>query len=294
MGISERVASRFIHASLEQELIQRMDRVFASFDDDLAAETAKWLEKTLRFKISRTPPGAKKLKDQLDGLHWFLTNAGKKTYGGDSNLPSHLQQHLQKIVPGDESAWNEAKRRWEALKPSVPEIVRYFSDEGGKVVPKEVSVGGVTYTNLVGFDEKALAKITNSLDEVFRQVKGWRRKALDGLKVTLADPKKFHGTAGGKYKADEDALYVRATPAVLKRTRGTYGALDYILIHELGHRYDRKHGTKFDFDRQEWWTTPYSRNGGDEPFAELFALSNFDIKGPWDPVVKKFEDLMGA
>ena len=282
--IQERVATRFIQAGLEQELSQRMNKLFSSpYDDGDAAEVAKWFKNTFRFDTAKTPPGQKKLKELASKFHWHLNAGSKQNVGGD----------VPKVWRGNESNFKYAADIWaKELKPLAADLVRYFSDEGIKVVPKEVEVGGHTYLNLVGFDGKALGKIIQSLESVFDQVKDWRRKALSGLKVALADPRHFHGTAGGKYKSSEDTLYVRATPAVLKRTRGTYGAFDYILVHELGHRYDRKHGTKVDFDQQEWWTTPYSKNGGDEPFAELFALSNFGMTGTWGPVLEKFEQIM--
>lgn len=281
--LAYRVARRFIQANLNQELVQRMHQTFTKYDDHVATDTANWFQQTFHFDTSKTPPGQKKLKNLVSAFHWFLRNAGihALSIGGQS-----------KEIPGEESAWREAKRIWEQeLQPLSSDLVKYFSDEGIKVVPKELQIGQVTYMNLVGFDEKALAKLAQALEAVFDKVQGWRRKALSGLKVALAGPKYFHDTAGGKYKADEDTLYVRATPAVLKRTRGTYGAFDYILIHELGHRYDHKVGAKVDFDRQEWQTTPYSRNDG-ETFAELFALSNFGIKGTWGNTLDKFEALM--
>jgi hypothetical protein len=93
-------------------------------------------------------------------------------------------------------------------------------------------------------------------------------------------------------------LYVRATPQVFKRTRGTYGAFDYIIIHELGHRYERKRGLPVDFDQAEWWTTKYSQTegmGGSESFAELFALSNFGLTGYGRPgVFDRFEAVMAG
>jgi hypothetical protein len=163
------------------------------------------------------------------------------------------------------------------------------------VVPKELKVGGNTYLNLVGFDEKKLKTYVAALEKVFDEVKGWRRKALSGgIRVALAGPSEFHGTAAGVYKSAQDTLFVRATPNVLKRTQGTYGAFDYIIVHELGHRYDRKVGPGFDFERQEWWTSRYSQKEG-ETFAELFAISNFGMKGDWNQaVVEKFNELMGG
>jgi hypothetical protein len=47
-----------------------------------------------------------------------------------------------------------------------------------------------------------------------------------------------------------------------------------------------------DFDKPEWWTSKYSRTEG-ESFAELFAISNYNLTGPWDQkVVGKFEEFM--
>lgn len=65
-----------------------------------------------------------------------------------------------------------------------------------------------------------------------------------------------------------------ATPKVLKRELGSYGSVDYILIHELGHRYERKNHVPEDFDQTEWWSTRYSTMEG-ESFAELFAMGNW-------------------
>ena len=75
---------------------------------------------------------------------------------------------------------------------------------------------------------------------------------------------------------------------------GTYGAQDFILVHELGHRYERKRQLPKDFDQPGWKTTRYSSTEG-EAFPELFALGHFGITGAWDPEVQeRFEKLMGA
>lgn len=283
--MARRVAARFMFsASLLDELIRRMDGLFANYTNKGSAEAAEWFKKNFRFDMSKTPQGQKDLKNKADKFHWFLRNAaGLEAYGKDD--------------PDNDGGWvrggKEAARIWEQeIKPQAGDLVRYFTDEGGKIVPREVQVGGNTYVNLVGFDQKKLGQYVTAMETVFDELKGWRKKALSGgIRVVLAGPKEFRGTSAGTYRSAEDALYVRATPHVLKRTKGTYGAFDYIIVHELGHRYDRKHGTKFDFERQEWWTTTYSRKDG-EAFAELFALSNFGLSGSWDDVVSRFENLM--
>jgi len=286
--MARRIAARFLFsASLLDGLVHRMDSLFANYTNKGAAEAAKWFEANFRFDMSKTPQGQKDLKNKAAKFHWFLRSAaGLEAYGKDD--------------PNNEEGWSragkEAARIWEhEIKPLVGDLVRYFTDEGGKIVPKEVKVGGNTYLNLVGFDQKKLGHYVTTLESLWDDLKGWRRKALSGgLKVVLASPKEFHGTVGGKYKSSEDLLLVRATPHVLKRTQGTYGALDYILIHELGHRYERKQNLPEDFDKSYWWTSTYSRKEG-ESFAELFALGHFKIKGQGAEATQdRFEKLMAG
>jgi hypothetical protein len=194
-------------------------------------------------------------------------------------------------------AQDEVRKLWAEIEPQLAQLVSGFTDEGGTVVPKEVTVSGTTYINAAGLKEDTLKKYVVRLEAILKSLRGWRAKAAkSGLKVVLASPRDFRGTAGGKYKESEDALYVRATPDVLKRGGSSYGSFEYILVHELGHRYDKHYATGVDFDRPEWWTTKYSRKEGfglSEAFAELFALGHFGIQGPWDQkVVDRFEDLM--
>jgi hypothetical protein len=163
------------------------------------------------------------------------------------------------------------------LEPHLADFAKYFSAEGGKVVPNEITLEGNQFINGAGLDEKKLIEYAERLNAIFKDLKGWRRRALaGGLKVRFANPKDFAGTAGGKYKSDQDTLFVRTTPAVLKREGKAYAGFEYIITHEIGHRFERKNRLREDFDKPQWWTTPYSRNEG-EAFAELFALTNFDI-----------------
>ena len=124
-------------------------------------------------------------------------------------------------------------------------------------------------------------------------MRSFQNHPLHDLKVALAPPGDFNGTATGKYKTDKDVLYLRATPKVLKGlSSGKYGSPEYILIHELGHRYERFNKLPADFDRPSWWTTRYSQKEG-EAFAELFAIGHFGIKGTWDAeTLSRFEAVM--
>jgi hypothetical protein len=267
-----RVASRAIQASLKDDLTRRMDQLFSNFNEEEATQLAAWFHETFRFDSPKTPKGQKPLKELASKFHWFLRDSGAKSYG-----------------PGNPASVNEAKNLWQDLKPKVDDLVQYFSNEGTSEVLKELRVGSNTYLNKADLPTETLKKYAKSMEKVFDELRGWRKKALaGGVTVAFASPRDFSGTVSGKYKTSEDILMVRATPAIVKRTGGTYASFDYIMVHELGHRYEHKNQVKQDFDRAEWVTSKYSTKEG-EAFAELFALSNFDLKGPWDQaVVEKF------
>jgi len=274
---AQRVVMRFCKtAGLKDQLETRVQTFLSGpLDIQKGKELAQWLENNFYFLGAKTPKGGKELKETLKQLHWWF-KFGMTQHSHDT----------EKLRPTIENVWGE-------IKTNLPAVVKLFSEEGGKVVPKEMRVGANTYLNLSGFTEDQLNDYIKGLEQVFDQLKDWRKKALGGgLKIALAGSNDFHGTSAGKYKSEEDTLYVRATPNVLKRTRGSYGAFDYIIVHELGHRYYSKRRPDMDFDKPQWWTSKYSRNEG-EAFAELFAISNFDIRGSWDrAIVDKFEDYM--
>lgn len=269
-----RVARRFVFAGLADQFQGKVhDLLNGPLSASEGRALADWLSDNFHFEGSKTPKGGKALKELLQKFHWFLN------VGLDQANPETQRDTIESV--------------WEDLQPQLGLLVKLFSEEGGKVVPKEITLGGNLYKNLSGFPEKALRDYAKALESVFEGLKGWRKKALSGgVVVALAGPQEFRGTTSGKYKSNEDILYVRATPNILKRSRGSYASFDYIITHELGHRYEYKHPVRADFDQPEWYTSAYSRTEG-EAFAELFALSNFDLKGPWNSeVLDRFEDRM--
>lgn len=258
---------RRVIASLGDELTAKMDRLlYGEYDLSEARKIAAWFQEHFRFKSPKTPKGQKDLKALADKLWWFLAN-GEPT-----------------SKPTVEIVWHE-------LLPNVSELVRAFSSEGGTKVPTELRVGSTTYYNRAGLNADTLEKYAKRLERIWGSVRGWRAKALPGLKVAFVSPREMTGTSTGKYKSDQDTLLVRTTPAVLKRGDG-YASFDYILLHELGHRYEAKNRIPADFDRPEWATSKYSRKEG-ESFAELFAIGHSRLTGPWDPaVLDRFEQVM--
>ncbi len=269
----------FVSAGLADDLTSKMSDLLARPLDVVASkDVAAFLADRFSFQVARTPSGQKDLKKAVESLHWWL------------------QHGVAQYRDNPEAARTSIEHAWGKVEPHLADLVRNFSAEGGRNVPKEIVVGANTYVNLVGFSEPQLRKYSDSLEKVFSELRGWRTRALTGgVRVVLAGPRDFRGTASGTYRSAEDALYVRATPKVLQRTAGTYGAFDYIIVHELGHRYQAVHRSmNVDFDRPEWLTSKYSHKDG-EGFAELFALSNFGIHGYGSPeTLERFEALMSG
>lgn len=271
-------SSTIVLAGLGDTLDELMRNLLTDWDLAKAKTVGEWFQKNFRIQSPKTPRGMKDLKDQAERLRWWLV-AGPSSY---ANKPEAVEQ--------------EVSRTWNEIRPRLGDLVRGFTDEGGVVVPEEVTVGGNTYLNEVGVKESVLKKFISRLEPIFKDLKGWHRKALTGgLTVVLASPREFRGTAAGVYKRSQGGkLFVRATPNILKRSGGTYGSFEYILVHELGHRFEDKNRIPEDFDKSHWWTTKYSRKEG-ESFAELFALSHFGLRGPWDQDrVERFQALMSG
>jgi hypothetical protein len=266
-------------AGVGEDLETRINDLLSDYDAAKSVKVAEWFERTFRVKSPQTPKGQKDLKRDAVALLWRLGPGAKQ-----ASSPENARENIE--------------YDWDKVKGKIPDLVRYFSDEGGKVVPVEIKIGQNTYLNEIGFEQSKFEQHARSLDKLFNTVKGWHRDAFQGgLKVALAGPKAFRGTSAGVYRSANDILYVRATPAVLKRTPGTYASADYIIIHELGHRYERKHHPSQDFDKPEWLTTRYSRKDG-EGFAELFALSHFNLtkvgSDDFTGTLARFESVMAG
>jgi hypothetical protein len=277
-----RVAARHFRASLEHEFEHGIQKLISYGPDHNpppaeVKEFRKWIFDNFQFQ--KGPKQYKREREELDRLWRFLEHG--ESLG---------------INPGGFSKMVESL--WGQMKSYLPTWVAIFSKSGGAMKPiqSEVKVGGNTYVNLVGASDDRLQSMIKVIEEAFGGLKGWRRKALDGgLKVVFAGPRDFRGTSSGKYRSEQDELWIRATSGGRIDKGGTgYGGLQYVITHELGHRYERKHHVQYDFDRSEWQTSRYSSKDG-EAFAELFAISNFGITGPWPrDRVERFEKLMGG
>ncbi len=282
--LAARLAARYLRASgLAHELEATIARLLLPGAEQADfGKAADWLMEHFQFKTSRTPKGQAKNKENLGYLYNILAVA-------------HTTQEAYWKL---ENAQNNVVQAWAHLKDHIPELVAAFTSEGGvKAITREKKVGGNTYVNLVGAPDKTLEGMIDTVEAAFGSLKGWHQKALaGGVKVVFAGPKEFRGTSSGSYHQADDSLFIRATSGgrLDKTPAGTYGSLGYVIVHELGHRYERKQPSlPRNFDSGGWFTSRYSLKEG-ETFAELFAISNLGITGPWDPdIVTRFDAVMG-
>ncbi len=161
---------------------------------------------------------------------------------------------------------------------------------------REYRTSQATYLNLAGASDARFMETVETVEKALKSIKGLRRKVLSSLTINFLSAQSFRGTASAKYFTAKDEIGIRLTPGgrIQKAEPGKYGSLAYVITHELGHRYERKTGTPIDFEQSEWYTTRYSRVEG-ETFAELFALSNYDIVQGFDPsILDRFEQVMAG
>ena len=235
---------------------------------------SQWFEDTFRLNTATTPRGGKALKEDAKRVLWAVRNRVA-------------------FADNKQAGLDQLETAFEAFRPKLGPFVAKFGRRAASV-PRSQKTAYATYRNKRGLSAKSFKRYVDAMDRILANLRGWRSDVVgDDLVVVFAGPSDFRGTATGVYRSGEDALYVRATPAVLKRGEG-YGSAEYILVHELGHRYERKRKTD-DFDRGPWRTTRYSRKDG-EAFAELFALGHFGIDAErgrsFADVVQRFEHHM--
>jgi len=137
---------------------------------------------------------------------------------------------------------------------------------------EELKIGNVTYLNTSSLAEDAFIQKAKKIDKLLSSLKGFHKKAASKpFKIIFKSSQQIKPRA--KYRTQTDEIWVRHNA---KADNELYGHLLYIIIHELGHRYEKFYG--FPQGWKETYTTKYSRTqgiNGSEAFAELFALSHW-------------------
>lgn len=228
----------------------------------------------LNLKSGKSPRGMTKLYGELKFLEKQLS------IGAEYGTPMIGTSNIKAVLS-----------RW--TKEDLDTILEKMSSN--KEEPIEIKLAHATFFNHSIISYKNFVKIANEIDKLLGTLKGFHAKALKPeLKIYFV--KKEDSKAKATYKSEKDVIYVRPD----KATSGDeYASFNYIIVHELGHRYLKLFGVKFDYDRSDWITTPYSKTDsmtGEEKFAELFALSHFNYSRfpEYKEKIEKFNKEMNS
>lgn len=151
-----------------------------------------------------------------------------------------------------------------------------FSKKNAGEKVSEIKLGSMTFINESLMAEKRFKESTNIIYKLLSSLSGFHKKALVGsLTVRFVKANKLRAKAA--YKSELDEIWISETYS--REVNSTkYASLPYIIIHELGHRFESKVGVPKWFVYSQWATTKYSTADtmhSGEQFAEVFALSFF-------------------
>ena len=163
----------------------------------------------------------------------------------------------------------------------------------GAKVKKDIVINKVTYVNESPMGVKAFAEMAETLSILLNRLTGSRKKVL-GKKLIIKVVKGIKSKAS--YSLSDDVIQIKYSPKVTSLLNSDlYGWLNYIIIHELGHRYEVKFGRPDWYVSSQFLTTKYSKVESfslGEDWAECFALGFFgaSCKEPkWDTYKHKIE-----
>ncbi|MFS1427686.1 hypothetical protein LMH73_011065 [Vibrio splendidus] len=153
---------------------------------------------------------------------------------------------------------------------------------------------GITFINESPISEKVFMGKCKEIVELINSLSGFHQKATEG-KFSVVFKSSSEISSKAKYVSAKDEVWLKHTS---KADSELYGHLKYILVHELGHRYEHKHGLPDGFNDNSYRTTQYSYTdafSASEAFAEVFALSHWKGKyEQYDEVISKFNNMMSS
>lgn len=249
------------------EEIKKIGYKLINFQDENIDDLISFLE--YFPKSGRAPKGKKKEKESIDFLHRMADMY--RDYG----VVSHN-------IHATFSYYN--------TKEAIDDLVDSFTKN--KKTEKIVK-GRITFKNESAMSEKRFIQNANEIFELLKSLKGFHRAAIE-KPIIVQFKKASDMKSKAHYNSLEDEIWIKESAKLDQNER--YGHLQYIIIHELGHRVERTHRLPAGFSDYQNYTTDYSKAdslAGSEAFAELFALSHWKEKYPqYQKKIEKFERLM--
>lgn len=228
------------------------------------------------FNVSRAPAG---LKSEQVLLSNMLRNYPlHKASPPDANFMSKFEKlHVD--------WWNS----------HTDERLRLLKDKftAKSTQPSTVKTANATYTKDFPGSYNRFKECITHVDQFISTLQGPQAKAAKGVKIIFS--KKFSAIQDGmdqvaEYQPRTDTIVIN--PDKVVNSGSVYMSMNYVVLHELGHRYLKLHPQKWNIDEDRWATTPYSKvkgpNQKEEKFAELFAMAK------WPTTFSKYLDTLKA
>ena len=181
-----------------------------------------------------------------------------------STLPNHLRVQEAKMIG----------MALTNLRMTLAEMEEAYMVNETDTRPETLQLGRATYHKKSSFAYDKFLQYSQRLEDLFSTLRRPHNEVLDNLHVQFKDSKDMNAIA--TYKTNRDMLYIN--PKKVSSLKDVYGSLEYVVLHELGHRYLAKNPQSWNIDDNKWITTKYSQVdsfSGEEKFAELFALSYY-------------------
>lgn len=157
---------------------------------------------------------------------------------------------------------------------------------------EKIVIGNITFINNSSMAVSRFKSTSKTISALLKRLKGYHAKAIQKpLEIHFKYAKDMKSRA--YYKSDLDQIWVKESS---KADNELYGHLLYIIVHELGHRYEQFYKIPKGFKDIDFYTTKYSKVDGysaSETFAELFAVSFWEDKYPeYIDQIERFKKLM--
>ena len=258
-------------ANVDLDAIKALGNELQPYDE---SKFEKFLEWIAYFpKSGRSPTGEKKLFDNIKFLH-RQADLYRETGLISANVDSML-------------SW------WED-DGEMDRIADVFFAKKKKPRVEVIKHDRITFKNRSGMGEATFKNTVKQITKFLDDLDGFHAKTLKKpLEIHFKYAKDVKAKA--VYKGLEDEIWIKSGH---KADNELYGHLLYIILHELGHRYEYLFGLPDDFSDSQFYTTKYSHAdsmGGSECFAEIFAISHWPKKyDEYETKIKRFTDMMNS
>ncbi len=177
-------------------------------------------------------------------------------------------------------------------KESIHNLVDTFLSPTKRKTISAVTHNQFSFLNKSAISQKAFLQKVKDIIPILDNLSGFHAKAVEKpLEIHFKKPADIGSKA--KYISADDQVWVNSQS---KSDNDLYGHLKYILVHEIGHRFENLHGLPDGWNDARFYTTKYSHHesfSSSEAFAEVFAVSNWPDKyEQYTDQIMRFNRLM--